>query len=95
MGQGVRAAGRGAKEGDASGAGKPAGGAATGPTAVRARAEGGLPAAGMKVPGGGPGVPTTTALRQHRRLGVKGGIQGAPDGGQRADGLAGCGRDAV
>jgi hypothetical protein len=36
MGQGVQAAGRGAEEGDASGAGEPAGGAATGPAAVRA-----------------------------------------------------------
>jgi hypothetical protein len=90
MGQGVRERAEVLKKG-ASGAGKPAGGAATGPTAVRARAEGGLPATGTEVPSGGPDVPATTTLRQHRRLGVKGGIQSAPGGGQRADGLAGCG----
>jgi hypothetical protein len=57
--------------------------------------KGGLPAAGTEVPGGGPCVPPTAALRKHRRLGVQGGIQGAPGGGQWADGLVGCGRDAV
>jgi hypothetical protein len=53
MGQGVRAAGGGAEEGDAFGARKPAGGAATRPTAVRARSQGGLSAAGTEVPGWG------------------------------------------
>jgi hypothetical protein len=95
MGQGVRAAGRSAEEGDASSAGEPAGGAAKGPAAVRARTEGRLPAAGTVISGGGPDVPATTALRQHRRLGVKGALQSALGGGQRTDGLAGRGRDVV
>jgi hypothetical protein len=80
---------------DALRTGEPAGGAATGPAAVGARAEDGLPAAGAEISGGRPGVPTTTARQQHRRFGVEGGLQSTPGRGQRADGLPGRGRDAV